>query len=93
MVLNFKLNPIHPGLFSFLRPDEGFGAPLYNFKAAQDMATKTNENNVLVIYNIDINMLQGRILNKDGTASKGGIVLNNNRINTRMRLKQRKGLK
>ena len=49
MVLNFKLNPIHPGLFSFLRPDEGFGAPLYNFKAAQDMATKTNENNVLAV--------------------------------------------
>lgn len=50
------------------------------------MATKTKENNVLVIYNIDINMLQGRILNKDCTVSKGGIVLSNNRINTRMRL-------
>ena len=86
MVLNFELNPIHHGLFSFLRADEGFGAPLYNFKAAQDMATKTNENNVLVIYNNGINMLQDKILNKDCRASKRGIVLNNNRINTRMRL-------
>ena len=51
------------------------------------MATKTKQSNVLVIYNIDINMLlQGRILNKDCTVSKGGIVLDNNRINTRMRL-------
>ena len=50
------------------------------------MATKTKQSNVLVIYNIDINMLQGRILNKDCTVSKGGIVLNNNRINARMRL-------
>ena len=57
MVLNFEVNPIHPGLFSFLRPDEGFGAPLYNFTAAQDRATKTKQNNVLVIYNIDINIL------------------------------------
>ena len=50
------------------------------------MATKTNENNVLVIYNNGINMLQDKILNKDCRASKRGIVLNNNRINTRMRL-------
>lgn len=88
MVLNFELKPIHTGLFSFLRPEEGFGVPLYNLAqdTAQDTATKTKQNNVLVIYNIDINMLQGRLLNKDCTVSKGGIVLNNNRINTRMRL-------
>ena len=71
MVLNFKLNPIHPGLFSFLRPDEGFGAPLYNFKAAQDMATKTNENNVLFIYNIDINMLQALYTHFNEQGNKG----------------------
>ena len=71
MVLNFKLNPIHPGLFSFLRPDEGFGAPLYNFKAAQDMATKTNENNVLVIYNIDIDMLQALYTHFNEQGNKG----------------------
>ena len=77
MVLNFELKPIHTGLFSFLRREEGFGrVPLYNLKAAQDTATKTKQNNVL----------QGRILNKDCTVSKGGIVLSNNRINTRMRL-------
>lgn len=93
MVLNFELKPIHTGLFSFLRPEEGFGVPLYDLKAAQDTATKTKQNNVLVIYNSYINMLQGRILNKDCTASKGGIVLSNNRINTRMRLLQMKGLK
>ena len=50
------------------------------------MATKTNENNVLVTYNIDINMLQGKLLHKDCTTSKGGIILSNNRINTRMRI-------
>ena len=50
------------------------------------MATKAKQSNVLVIYDIDINFLQGRILNKDCTVSKGGIVLNNNRINTRVSL-------
>ena len=60
MVLNFELNPIHPGIFSFLRREEGFGAPIYNIKAAKDTATKTKQNNVLVISNIYINMLQGR---------------------------------
>lgn len=51
MVLNFELKPIHTGLFSFLRPEEGFGVPLYNLKAAQDTATKTKQNNVPLIYN------------------------------------------
>ena len=70
MVLNFELKPIHTGLFSFLRPEEeGFGVPLYNLKAAKDTASKTKQNNVLVIYNIYINMLQGKILNKDCTCT------------------------
>ena len=60
MVLNFELNPIHTGLFSFLPPEEAFAAHLYNLKAVQDTATKIKQNNVLVIYNNYINMLQGR---------------------------------
>ena len=74
MVLNFELKPIHTGLSSYLGPEEGFGVSVYDLKAAQDTVTKTKQNNVLVIYNIYINMLQGRILNKDKEASFSVII-------------------
>ena len=56
MVLNFELNPIHHGLLApSIDRTKGLEPLSITLKPLKIyMATKTNENNALVIYNIDI---------------------------------------